>query len=85
MTHSFSCKGNKRYRYYVYGMAMKRGWSECPSPSVPTGEIERFVVEQIRTIGSRSKDAGSDHESKQVPVDTIGRVSHQQVPVPVTR
>jgi site-specific DNA recombinase len=51
MTHSFSCKGNKRYRYYVCGTAMQRGWSECPAPSVPAGEIERFVVEQIRTIG----------------------------------
>lgn len=30
---------------------MQRGWSECPAPSVPAGEIERFVVEQIRTIG----------------------------------
>ena len=31
---------------------MQKGWSECPSPSVPAGEIERFVVEQIRSIGS---------------------------------
>ena len=30
---------------------MQRGWSECPAPSVPAGEIERFVVDQIRTIG----------------------------------
>lgn len=52
MTHSYSSKGNKRYRYYVCGTAMQKGWSECPSPSVPAGEIERFVVEQIRTIGS---------------------------------
>ena len=51
MTHTFSCKGNKRYRYYVCGTAIQRGWSECPAPSVPAGEIERFVVEQIRTIG----------------------------------
>ena len=51
MTHSFSCKGNKRYRYYVCGTAIQRGWSECPAPSVTAGEIERFVVDQIRTIG----------------------------------
>ncbi len=30
---------------------MQRGWSEYPAPSVPAGEIEQFVVEQIRTIG----------------------------------
>lgn len=52
MTHSFSCKGNKRYRYYVCGTAMQKGWSECPAPSVPAGEIERFVVEQIQSIGT---------------------------------
>jgi Recombinase zinc beta ribbon domain len=44
-------EGKKPYRYYVCGTAMQRGWSECPAPSVPAGEIERFVVEQIRTIG----------------------------------
>ena len=52
MTHSFSCKGNKRYRYYVCGTAMQKGWSECPAPSVPAGEIERFVIEQIESIGT---------------------------------
>lgn len=52
MTHSYSCKGNKRYRYYVCGTAMQKGWSECPAPSVPAGEIERFVVEQIQSIGT---------------------------------
>ena len=31
---------------------MQKGWSECPAPSVPAGEIERFVVEQIQTIGT---------------------------------
>ncbi|TWU64551.1 recombinase family protein [Crateriforma conspicua] len=52
MTHSYSCKGSKRYRYYICGTAMQKGWSECPAPSVPAGEIERFVVEQIQTIGT---------------------------------
>ena len=52
MTHSYSCKGIKRYRYYVCGTAMQKGWSKCPAPSVPAGEIERFVVEQIQSIGT---------------------------------
>lgn len=43
--------GGKRYRYYTCSKAQKRGWKSCPSPSVPAGEIERFVVEQIRAIG----------------------------------
>jgi len=43
--------GNRRYRYYVCSAAQKRGWKTCPSPSIPAGEIERFVVEQIKCIG----------------------------------
>lgn len=51
MSHTYTSKGNRRYRYYVCGTAQQRGWSECPSPSVPAGEIERFVVDQIKSIG----------------------------------
>jgi site-specific DNA recombinase len=43
--------GTKRYRYYVCLSAQKRGWQTCPSQSIPAGEIERFVVEQIKDIG----------------------------------
>lgn len=46
--------GNKRYRYYVCCHAQKRGWHNCPSPSIPATEIERFVVDQIRSIGRDS-------------------------------
>jgi site-specific DNA recombinase len=51
MTPSFSSKGNKRYRYYVCTSAQARGWDSCPSKSIPAGEIERFVVEEIRSVG----------------------------------
>jgi site-specific DNA recombinase len=43
---------NKHYRYYVCSNAQKRGWHTCPSKSIPAGEIERHVVQQIRGIGS---------------------------------
>ena len=43
--------GNKRYRYYVCQNAQSRGWHTCPTPSVPAPEIERFVVDQIKSIG----------------------------------
>jgi site-specific DNA recombinase len=49
-THA-SKRGTKRYRYYVCSSAQKRGWQTCPSKSLPAGEIEQFVVEQIRCIG----------------------------------
>jgi site-specific DNA recombinase len=51
MAHSYTQQGAKRYRYYVCVQAQKRGWDRCLSKSVPAGEIERFVVEQIRGIG----------------------------------
>ncbi len=51
MGHSYSKKGNRLYRYYVCQNAQKSGWQECPAPSLPAGEIERFVVDQIKAIG----------------------------------
>ncbi len=50
MTHSFTTKGGRRYRYYVCTRAIQNGRKACPSGSLPAGEIERFVVEQIRGI-----------------------------------
>ncbi|KAA5535676.1 recombinase family protein, partial [Roseiconus nitratireducens] len=52
MSHSFSKKGTRLYRYYVCQHAQKNGWANCPSPSIPAGEIEQFIVDQIRRIGS---------------------------------
>jgi hypothetical protein len=51
MFHSFTQKGNRRYRYYVCSTAQKQGYKTCPSRSVPATELERFVVERIRETG----------------------------------
>jgi site-specific DNA recombinase len=51
MGHAYTQKDQKRYRYYVCMKAQKRGWKTCPTKSIPAGEIERFVVEQIRVVG----------------------------------
>jgi site-specific DNA recombinase len=51
MTHSYTLKGQIRYRYYVCQQAMKRGWRECETRSVPAQEIEDFVIQQIKAIG----------------------------------
>jgi site-specific DNA recombinase len=51
MTPAYSSRGVRRYRYYTCTSAQQRGWHTCPSKSIPAGEIERFVLEQIRCIG----------------------------------
>jgi site-specific DNA recombinase len=51
MTPSCSVKKNRRYRYYVCVNAQKRGYRECPAPSVSAEVLESFVVDQIREIG----------------------------------
>jgi site-specific DNA recombinase len=48
MTPAHTRRGVKRYQYYTCVSAQQRGWHTCPSKSVPAGEIERFVVEQVR-------------------------------------
>jgi site-specific DNA recombinase len=54
MSPSHSTQEGRRYRYYVCQNAQKRGWHECLAPSLPAGEVERFVVEQIKCIGRDS-------------------------------
>jgi site-specific DNA recombinase len=50
MVHTFTGRGSKRYRYYTCGKAIKSGWDSCPTKSLPAGEIEAAVVDQIRCI-----------------------------------
>ena len=55
MSHHFTTKnGTTRYRYYVCNNAQKRGWSSCPSASVPAPAMEKFVVDQLREVGRNS-------------------------------
>jgi site-specific DNA recombinase len=56
MISSHTTKGSRRYRYYVCSQAQKRGWKTCPAPSVPAGEIERLVTEQIQGLSAGSGD-----------------------------
>lgn len=53
MGHTVTNKSGKRlYRYYVCYRAQKQGWDTCPCRSLPADQIEGFVVDQIRRIGS---------------------------------
>ena len=77
MSHHFSTRGDKRYRYYVCIHAMKHGWSECPAPSLPAKQLEDFVVERIKAVG---RDPGvladslrAAQEHMQANIDDLGR------------
>ena len=78
MTHHYASNRTKdglekRYRYYVCSRAQKRGWSQCPGPSLPAQELERFVVDQIRSLG---KDDALLAESVRRAQETLrGRVA----------
>ena len=70
MVHTHTLKnGSKRYRYYVCLHAQKRGWHTCPSKSVPAGELERFVVDQVRAVG----------KDPTITAETIGQAQAQAV------
>ena len=55
MTTHATRKGSKRYSYYVCQTAQKQGASACPGSHVAAGELESFVVDQIRKIGRDPK------------------------------
>jgi site-specific DNA recombinase len=67
MSHTFTTKANRRYRYYTCTNAVKRGRAACPSRSLPAAEIEQAVVDEIRCVG---QDAGLLRE-------TLGQARHQ--------
>ena len=49
-TNSRKASG-KLYRYYISQTALKRGGgADCPVRMVPAGEIERIVLDQVRTL-----------------------------------
>jgi site-specific DNA recombinase len=80
MSHTYTAKGNRRYRYYVCGTAQQREWSECPSPSVPAGAIERFVVEQIKCIGRDANVvAETMRQVREQTEATIEQLDHERV------
>ena len=47
-THT--CKGLRRYRYYVSQTILNHGAGTCPVARVPAAEIEAAVVDQLRAV-----------------------------------
>ncbi len=50
MSPTHTRKGGRLYRYYISQSVMKRGTRACPIRQVPAAEIERIVIEQIRSL-----------------------------------
>jgi site-specific DNA recombinase len=79
MTHTFTSKGNRRYRYYVCSKAQQLGRKTCPSPSVPADEIEQFVVDQIKAIGrDPALVAATLAESRRLANEAIQRLKREK-------
>jgi site-specific DNA recombinase len=49
MIPTYTSKLGRRYRYYVCKTARQKGWSSCPTKSVPARMIEDAVLDQLRT------------------------------------
>ena len=50
MVPTYTAKPGRRYRYYVCQSARQKGWSSCPTKSVPARMIEEAVLEQLQTV-----------------------------------
>ena len=50
MSPTHTRKGGRLYRYYISQSVMKRGTEACPLKQVPAAEIERIVIDQIRSL-----------------------------------
>jgi len=50
MVHNMTKRNSIVYRYYTCVRAIKRGRQSCRHPSLPAGEIEAAVVDQVRDI-----------------------------------
>lgn len=80
MSPSHTTRNNRRYRYYLCCSAQKKGWNTCPSKSIPAEQIEKFVVDQIRSVGRDPAllrevllQARTQHEARTAELETEER------------
>ena len=50
MSPTHTRKAGRLYRYYISQSVMKRGTEACPLKQIPAAEIERIIIEQIRSL-----------------------------------
>lgn len=57
MVHTYTKKtGTKVYRYYICSNATKRGWKNCPHPSLSAPELESsYIVSELERMGGDAK------------------------------
>lgn len=56
MVHTYTKKtGTKVYRYYICSNATKRGWKNCPHPSLSAPELESYIVSELERISGDAK------------------------------
>lgn len=56
MVHSYTKKTEaKVYRYYICSNATKRGWKNCPHPSLSAPELESHIVSELERISGDTK------------------------------
>jgi len=71
MVHARTRRGNRAYSYYRCNRACRHGAAACPTGSLPGGEIEKFVVEQIvATLKHPSFARAALKEAKQMATGT---------------
>ena len=47
---SWTSRHGREYRYYTCAQKVRTGYGECPLPSLPAGQIETTVVDQLRAL-----------------------------------
>ncbi len=79
MAHTFTTRGKKRYRYYTCTNAIKNGRRKCPTVSLPAGEIEKAIVDQIRCIGKDADLLGETlRQARSQVEETIERLTGER-------
>ncbi len=50
MAHTWTRKGGRRYSYLGCNTAQKQGRSACPTPTLPAGDVEAAVINEIKRL-----------------------------------
>jgi site-specific DNA recombinase len=81
MGHTYTCKGNLRYRYYACTRAQKRGWKSCPTGRISAPKVERLVLDELKAHLAESDESLSwphqdDHQQAMLLRRVVPRVEY---------